>query len=181
MYKKILWYVSIPVTLISSILIAISNTITYEDTGVFSKDAPGYNFSYDDPRFHGIQPILFTPEEDALTGDDSNKNQYGYFWDIKDSDNDQQFSGKARIGNSQYIDVVAVDAKNINTTGDADDLTSTDTQDLYHSNPAEKKKFNPQYLTKIGTFMKKNNPTVYVLFGRYFATIMPDPQETETT
>jgi len=160
---------------------ATSNTITYPDNGVFSKNAPGYNFSYDDPRFHGVKPILFTPEEDTVTGDDSNKNQYGYFWDIKDTDNDRQFTGKARIGNSQYIDVVAVDAKNVSTSGDENDLISTDQQDIYHQTAQEKKKFNPQYLTKIGTFMKKNDPTVYVLFGRYFATIMPDPRDTQTT
>jgi len=166
---------------LSNVIYGISNTMKYPDNGVFSKDAPGYNFSYDDPRFHGVQPILFTPEEDIVTGDDSNKDQYGYFWDIKDSSNDQQFSGKARIGNSQYIEVVAVDAKNINTTGDADDLTSTDTQDIYNKNSQDNKKFNPGYLVKIGTFMKKNNPTVFVLFGRYASTIMPDPRQTETT
>jgi len=181
MHKKYFLYAIAACIITKSFMIAISNKITYPDTGVFSKDAPGYNDSYDDPRFHGVQPILFTPEEDVITGDDSSKDQYGYFWDIKDSANDQQFSGKARIGNSQYIDVVAVDAKNINTKGDENDLTSTDKQDLYHKSFEEKKKFNPQYLVKIGTFMKKNNPTVYVLFGRYFATIMPDPRQTETT
>lgn len=181
MHKKITHYAIIKMSLLPISIMAISNKITYPDTGVFSKDAPGYNTSFDDPRFHGVQPILFTPEEDVVTGDDTNKDQYGYFWDIKDSDNDQQFTGKARIGNSQYIDVVAVDAQNISTTGDANDLTSTDQQDLYKTNPAEKKKFNPQYLVKIGTFMKKNNPTVYVLFGRYLSTIMPDPRQTETT
>lgn len=181
MYKKLSYRIILSMSCIVPSLAALSNKIFYPDTSAFSKDAPGYNFAYDDPRFHGVQPILFTPEEDAITGDDTNKNQYGYFWDIKDSDNDQQFTGKARIGNSQYIDVVAVDAKKVATTGDADDLTSTGTQDLYKTNPADKQKFNPQYLVKIGTFMRPNDPTIYVLFGRYFATIMPDPRQTETT
>jgi len=181
MHKKIITCILLHSLLISSTFIAISNTIKYQDTSAFSKDAPGYNFSYDDPRFHNVTPILFTPEEDVITGDDSNKEQYGYFWDIQDHDSDQQFPGKARIGNSQYIDVVAVDAKNISTTGDENDLQYTDSQDIYHQKLSEKNKFNPQYLVKIGTFMKKNNPTVFVLFGRYLATIMPDPRQTETT
>ena len=181
MHKKIVVCIVLQIILLPHLNFTVSNAITYEDTSTFSKDAPGYNFAYDDPRFHGITPILFTPEEDTVTGDDSNKEQYGYFWDIQDHDSDQQFPGKARIGNSQYIDVVAVDAKNISTTGDANDLQDTDSQDIYHTKTSEKQKFNPQYLVKIGTFMKKNNPTVFVLFGRYFATIMPDPRQTETT
>jgi len=170
-------------------MLLISNTMThptapaiyFKDPGPFSHDAPGYNLPDDDPRFHNVKPILFTPEEDVITGDDSNQQQYGYFWDIQDFDMDQQFPGKARIGNSQYINVVAVDASKINNSGDASDLIDTGVKDLYHQSSKEKKLFNPQYLVRIGTFMKKNDPTVYALFGRYVATIMPDPCTTETT
>lgn len=177
-YKKIWATICITAQLLPQQLFSV---IRYEDMSQFSTTAPGYNKPDDDPKFHGVQPILFTPEEDVVTGDDSNKNQVGYFWDVKDDQNDLQFTGKARIGNSQYINVVAVDAKNINTTGDAYDLISTDEKNLYHPSAAEKKKFDPQYLVKIGTFMKKNDPTTYILFGRYLATIMPDPKNVEIT
>lgn len=157
----------------------ISNTISYQDTSAFSKDAPGFNSPDPDPKFNNVKPILFTPDEDVVTGDDSNKKEVGYFWNVKDSDNDLQFTGKARIGNSQYINVVAVDANNINKSDDTNTVISTSTEDIYHPSATEKKQFDPQFLVKIGTFMKKNDPTVYVLYGRYLATIFPDPRNVQ--
>lgn len=158
---------------------ALSNAIYFQDTGPFSTTAPGFNSTEPDPKFNNVQPILFTPDEDAITGDDSDKNKVGYFWDVKDTDTDLQFPGKARIGNSQYINVVAVPANQVNTTGDSDSVISSSSEDIYHPSSAEKKKFDPQYLVKIGTFMKKNNPTVFVLFGRYLSTVFPDPRNTQ--
>jgi len=155
-------------------------TISYQDISPFSPDAPGYNVSPDDPKFNNIKPILFTPYEDTITGDDPNTRQVGYYWDAPDPhDHALQYTGKARIGNSRYINVVAVNANNISTVGDADSITSTGNYNIYQPPATEQKKFDSQYLVPIGTFMKKNDPTIYKLFGQYETTAFPDPIKTE--
>lgn len=145
------------------------------------QDSPGYNTPEHDRRFDGITPTLFTPFENVVTGDDSNKNEVGYFWPIKDSDKTLLYPGKARIGNSQYINVVAVDSKSINTAGDSNTSISTGQEDIYHPNPALQKVFDDNFLVPIGTFMKSNDPTIYTLYGQYMSTVFPDPRQVGTT
>lgn len=149
------------------------NTIKY----LTYKDVPGYNTPMPEQAFNGIQPILFTPYEDTVTGDDSNEKQYGYFWDIKVRDKSLTYPGKARVGNSQYINVVAVDSKNINTTGDSASVVSIGTDDIYNPSVTQQQQFQDDYLVQIGTFMKKNDPTVYILYGMYQYTVIPDPRQ----
>lgn len=148
----------------------------YEDAAhQVSKTSPGYNAAFEDPMYHRVKPILFTPEEDIVTGDDSNKNEVGYFWDVQDIDKTLTYKGKARVGNSQYINVVVIDSKKINTTGDEDSAISSSTEDIYHPSDTEKRLFDTAFFTKIGTFMKQNDPTIYVLYGQYVSTVFPDP------
>ncbi len=156
------------------------------DTAIYYhtyKDSPGYNTGIQqvDHKFDGVKPILFTPNEDTITGDDSNKDQVGYFWDIKDLDKTLTYPGKARIGNSQYINVVAIDSKKLNTEGDANSAVSTGSEDIYHPSDAQKKLFDDNFLVPIGTFMKPNDPTVYTLLGQYLSTDLPDPRIVATT
>lgn len=144
------------------------------------QDSPFYVPSTDDPKFHGIKPILFSPSEDFVTGDDSNKNLLGYFWDIKDSNDSLLYQGKARIGNSQYINVVAVDSKKVNTNGDPNSVTGNN-ENIYKPSPEEQSQFNPGFLVYLGNFSKPNNPTIYYLYGQYDYTVLPDPNIVEVT
>lgn len=139
------------------------------------QDSPGYNAVEKDHKFDGVKPILFTPNEDTATGDDSSKDVMGYYWDIKDPDKTLTFPGKARIGNSQYINVVAIDSKKLNTIGDVGSVTSTDEDDIYHPSAEIKKLFDDNFLVPIGTFMKPNDTTIYTVLGQYLSTVFPDP------
>jgi hypothetical protein len=152
-------------------------TITYPTY----KDSPGYNTPEVDHKFDNVKPILFTPNEDTVTGDDSNENQKGYFWTVTDPDKTITFPGKARIGNSQYINVVAIDSKKLNTVGDSNYTSSTDEEDLFNQSPEIKKLFDDNYLVPIGTFMKPNETTVYTLLGQYISTVFPDPRVVAVT
>ncbi|MBV8660958.1 MAG: hypothetical protein JO129_02335 [Candidatus Dependentiae bacterium] len=154
-----------------------STTISYPTY----KDAPGYNTPMPDSKFNGIEPITFTPYEDIVTGDDSNKDEIGYFWDIKNPDKALLYPGVARIGNSQYINVVAVNSKNVNTTGNNDSVVSTGSDNIYQPSVTQQKQFDDSYLVPIGTFMKKNDPTIYVLYGMYQYTVFPDPRVVAVT
>lgn len=139
------------------------------------QDSPGYNTSDKDHKFDGVKPILFTPNEDTATGDDSSKDVLGYYWDIKDPDKTLTYPGKARIGNSQYINVVAIDSKTLNTIGGVVSVTLTDEADIYHPTAQIKELFDDGFIIPIGTFMKPNDPTVYTLLGQYLSTVFPDP------
>ena len=154
-----------------------STTITYPTY----KDAPGYNTPMPDPKFSGVNPIAFTPYEDIATGDDSNQNTIGYFWEVKNPDKALLYPGVARIGNSQYINVVAVDSKNVNKTANNDSVVSTGSDNIYNPSPTQQKQFDDSFLVPIGTFMKKNDPTVYILYGMYQYTVFPDPRVVAVT
>jgi len=140
------------------------------------KDSPGYNTPEVDHKFDHVKPILFTPNEDPVTGDDDNKDVKGYFWTVTDPDKTITYPGKARIGNSQYINVVAIDSKKLNTVGDSNYVSYTDKEDLFNQSPEIKKLFDDDYLVPIGTFMKPNDTTVYTLLGQYLSTVFPDPR-----
>lgn len=158
---------------------AAHSTISYPTW----QDSPGYNTPVKDHRFDNVKPILFTPFEDVVTGDDSNKDAVGYFWPIKDSDKTLHYPGKARIGNSQYINVVAVDSKKVSKIGDSNTITYTNQEDIYNLTDDQKKQVEQDltFLVPIGTFMKPNDPTVYTLMGQYLSTVFPDPQEIAVT
>jgi hypothetical protein len=162
-----------------NLLLSVDTTIHYETY----KDAPGYNTPVKDPKFDNVKPILFTPFEDPTTGDDSNKDVVGYFWPIKDPNKTLHFPGKARIGNSQYINVVAVDSKKVGNTGDSNIISYTDQEDLYKLGPQQKQNLDQilTFIIPIGTFMKPNDPTVYTLLGQYVSTVFPDPREIAVT
>ena len=145
------------------------------------QNSPGYNTPGVDHKFDHVKPILFTPNEDTATGDDSNENQMGYFWPIKDMDKTITYPGKARIGNSQYINVVAIDSKKLNTVGDSNYVSDTNKEDLFNQSPEIKKIFDDDYLVPIGTFMKPNDTTIYTLLGQYLSTAFPDPRVVAVT
>jgi hypothetical protein len=175
MKNKIAVFMMIMNIMVTQIVFPIappSTTITYPTY----KDAPGYNTSMPDPKFSGVEPIVFTPYEDVVTGDDSNKDAIGYFWDIQNPDKALLYPGVARIGNSQYINVVVVNSKNVNTTANNDSVVSTGSDNIYQPSPTQQKQFDDNFLVPIGTFMKKNDPTVYVLYGMYQYTVFPDPR-----
>jgi hypothetical protein len=178
MKNKITNYIIMTIIMINQNLFPNAPTAIYYPT---YQDAPGYNTPTKNHKFDNVKPILFTPHEDTVTGDDSNKDQVGYFWNIKDPDKTLSYPGKARIGNSQYINVVAIDSKTLNTIGDSNSVTSTGTEDIYHPSAAEKKLFDDSFLVPIGTFMKPNDPTVYTLLGQYLSTDFPDPRVVGTT
>ena len=165
------------IILSNAILLPINadNTISYPTY----KDTPGYNTPVKDHKFDNVTPILFTPFEDVVTGDDSNKNQVGYFWPIKDPDRTLHFPGKARIGNSQYINVIAVDSKKVSKIGDADTIVDINKENIYNPTPEEKQEIEQDltFLIPIGTFMKLNDPTIYTVMGQYVSTAFPDPRE----
>lgn len=163
----------------NAILRATDNTISYPTY----KDSPGYNTSMKDHRFDNVTPILFTPFEDVVTGDDSSKDAVGYFWPIKDSDKTLHYPGKARIGNSQYINVVAVDSKKVSKIGDSNTITYTNKEDIYNLTPEQQQNMmlDLTFLVPIGTFMKPNDPTVYTLMGQYLSTLFPDPRDIAVT
>ncbi len=165
-------YILLAVITTQNILARADTTISYPTY----KDSPGYNTPEIDHKFDNVKPILFTPNEDPVTGDDSNKNVKGYFWTVTDPDKTITFPGKARVGNSQYINVVAIDSKKLNKIGDSDHVSYTDKENIYHPSQKVKKLFDDNFLIPIGTFMKPNDTTVYTLLGQYLSTVFPDPR-----
>ena len=128
-----------------------------------------------------IQPIPFTPAALSTTDTDNfGKVLIGYYWNSKDSDNSLLYPGKARIGNDQFINVVAVDSKSVSTSSyDPSLIVDTGATNVYA--PKDTKMFDPGALVKLGTFMKKNDPVVYSVYGEYLSTIIPDPETVEFT
>lgn len=165
-------------------IIAAHNIFGKADTTISYptyQDSAGYNTPAVDHKFDNVKPILFTPNEDPVTGDDSNKDLKGYFWTVTDPDKTITYPGKARVGNSQYINVVAIDSKNLNQVGDSNHISYTDKEDIFNPSPETKKLFDDNFLVPIGTFMKPNDTTVYTLLGQYLSTVFPDPREVGVT
>jgi len=150
----------------------------------FSKQAPGFNTGDKDNRFNGIKPIVFTPATDSTgqsSQQDLDENIIGYFWNIpqeKNSDPSAMYSGKAKIGNDEYIDAVAVRHDKVNQTGTSDDVAFTDVEDIYHVSPEDKAKFDPDFLTNIGSFVRKG--VLFDLYARYEYTLTPDSETVES-
>jgi len=144
---------------------------------ILHTDKPGYQTENNSNR-QNIKPIPFTPAITA-TADIPDDELIGYFWDSIDTDPTLLYPGKARIGNDQYINVVAVDSKLI----DLKDVNQQETSALSSEdilNPHKKtSKFDPGALIYLGTFMKKNDPVVYYVYGEYLSTIVPEPQGVE--
>jgi len=145
----------------------------------FNPLAPGFNAPDDDPKFHGIKPIPFKPEYQATgTMYGGDKNTIGYFWNTKDNDPSFIYQGKARIGNDQFINVVIVHSDKVDTTGEADSFSYTNIENIYDLNSAQNKSFQPDFLVKIGTFIRKG--ITYDLYGQYEATVIPDSESVQT-
>lgn len=152
------------------------------NTSFFSPEAPGYNTPDDDPKFNGVKPITFKPENlstGKLSHTDQDEDTIGYFWNIQDTDPTLLYPGKARIGNEQYINVVVVDSGKVNHTGDADDVGFTGIENIYQPTASDQQQFNNDSLVKIGSFI--NRGKLYDLYGQYMATIIPDPEGVEYT
>jgi hypothetical protein len=146
----------------------------------YDPNSPGFNAPDDDPKFHGVRPIPFKPENGStgvLYGPD--KDAIGYFWNIKDNDPSLIYPGKARIGNDHFINVVVVDTKQVDHTGEADSFSYTDVENIYDQSTAQKQSFHNDFLVKIGTFI--HGSKVYDLYGQYESTVVPDPETVEYT
>ncbi len=129
-----------------------------------------------------ITPIPFTPVDMATTNIDNqtkNKNIIGYFWDSKDTENSLLYPGKARIGNDQYINVIAIDSKKIDDGSNNDKPISIDAENIMDTHQQNNRLFKPGSLIKLGTFMKKNDPITYFVYGQYLSTVIPDPHTIE--
>lgn len=145
----------------------------------FNPMAPGFNAPDNDPKFYGVTPIPFKPEYQttgAMYGSD--KNRIGYFWNTKDNDPSIIYPGKARIGNDKFINVVLVDSGKVDTTGEADSFSYTNTENIYDLNSVQNKNFQPDFLVKIGTFIRKG--ITYDLYGQYESTVIPDSESVQT-
>lgn len=145
----------------------------------FNPQAPGFNAPDKDPKFNGVKPIPFKPE-DLSTGTryGSDKNMIGYFWNTKDDDPSIIYPGKARIGNDQFINVVIVDSKKVDTTGQEDDFAYTHIENIYNLNSKQNKNFQSDFLVKIGTIIR--NGITYDLYGQYQSTVIPDSESVQT-
>ncbi|MGZ6250729.1 MAG: hypothetical protein ACXWL2_01760 [Candidatus Chromulinivorax sp.] len=140
----------------------------------YSEDVPNSWFE------KNAQP--FTPFANSAVNSNApyNKNGLtGYFWNIPDTDNSFLYPGKARIGNDQYINVVAVDAKMVDNSDNPDVTVAIDSHNVNDIKQQSNKKFHPDPLVQIGTFIKQKDGTVYILFGAYEKTVIPDPKEIE--
>lgn len=142
-------------------------------------EKPGTYQTDNSGNLQNVKPIPFTPIGLLTTSQSNSENEIGYFWDSKDTDNTLLYPGKARIGNDQYNNVVAVDSKKVNLY-DPDKVTSISSNNIFDTSSPQNKKFNHGSLVLIGTFMRKNDPVIYYLFGAYLATIVPDPTGVET-
>ncbi|MBP6869827.1 hypothetical protein KBC04_03020 [Candidatus Babeliales bacterium] len=144
----------------------------------FDPEAPGFNKPDDNPIFHGVQPLPFKPEYQttgAMYGSD--KNMIGYFWNTKDNDPSIIYPGKARIGNDQFINVVIMNTGKIDQTGESDSFSYTNIENIYNLNSAQNKNFQPDFLVRIGTFIRKG--ITYDIYGQYMATVIPDQESVE--
>ena len=165
----------------SAVIIHQQFLYAYMPGNIMHPDTPGYH-SENNTNLQNITPIPFTPADLSTSTTDDQANQQeiiGYFWDSKDTDNTLRYPGKARIGNDQYINVVAVDSKNIDTSEDLDAATSTGKNNIMDPSQ-QNNKFKPEDLVKLGTFMRKNDQVIYYIYGQYLSTIVPDPTTVET-
>ena len=143
-----------------------------ETPGAYQTESTGNN--------QNVKAVPFTPIGLFTTSDSSShSNEIGYYWDSKDTDNTLLYPGKARIGNDQYNNVVAVDSKNVKND-DPDKVTAVNDENVLDTSPDANKKFDPDSLIRIGTFMRKNDPVIYYLYGAYLSTVVPDPTGVET-
>lgn len=120
-------------------------------------EKPGYHAENSSNR-QNTNGIPFTATEMSSTNTNNNSNNedgIGYFWDSKDRDNTLLYPGKARIGNDQYINAVAVDSKNIIGNNDPNATIRISDANIMNQNQENNNKFNPGNLIKLGTFMKK--------------------------
>lgn len=146
----------------------------------FDPQAPGFNVPDDDPIFHGVKPLPFKPEYQTtgmMYGND--KNMIGYFWNTKDNDPSIIYQGKARIGNDQFINAVIVDTNQVDHTGEADSFSYTNVENIYDLNSKQAKSFQPDFLVKIGTFIRKG--VIYDIYGQYESTVVPDSESVQTS
>ena len=168
------------ISLMSFVIIAYKLSLhAYLPGSILHPETPGYQEENNSNR-QDVPPIPFTPAD--LSTADTNK-QYnkqgliGYFWDSKDTDNTLLYPGKARIGNDQFINVVAVDSKIIDPNDDENAVNTIGSTNIM--DPTNNKKFHPGSLVKLGTFMRKNDPIIYSVYGEYLSTVIPDPKEIE--
>lgn len=159
--------------------ISVNLPITSPDNKIHfetEEDWPGHNFAEENRLYANIKPIVFAPADGVISNGQGDTPLIGYFWDIHDPDNSYMYPGKARIGNDQYVEVTAVDSTKVDTRDDVDRTISTASTNLLADVPSSDV-FDPGFLTHIGTFMKKNDPTIYYLYGRYLSTVFPDPAQ----
>jgi len=122
--------------------ITIYTTVTSKNQILFPHSYPKYVEPQD-----LVIPIPFTPEP---IGGLSQGELIGYFWDSTSNNSTLIYPGKAKIDNDKYINVLAIDSK---------DEKAAD-QALQNG------------LVYIGTFMRKNSPIIYHLYGQYLATVV---------
>jgi len=127
-------------------------------------------------NLRNMKPITFTPASFSTQDGEPDKNLIGYFWDLQDKDEFLIYPGKARIGNDQYINVMILNSKNVDTS-DTDDA-DIDAQNILKPQN-DPHKLNPQDLPQIGTFMK--NGEVYKVYGQYTSTVLPNPNPIDQT
>ena len=110
--------------------------------------------------------IHFLYKQDVSYPDSEGRD--GYFKNIPDKNNEFRYPGVALVGQERYINVVAVNAKNVSRDNETMPLNAQNNAKNANSN-----KFDPGYLIFLGSFVNPHSGTTYYLYGQYANTIMP--------
>jgi|GEM_PF-2246529 len=166
---------------ISAVIIACQFSLHAYNQYYYLQQPESSGYSTDNSgNSQNVKPIPFTPIGLMTTSGSSHESSdIGYFWDSKETDNTLLYPGKARIGNDQYNNVVAVDSKNVKLN-DPDTVTSINSENVFDTSSKQNAKFDPGSLILVGTFMRTNDPIIYYLFGSYLSTVVPEPTGVET-
>ena len=121
-------------------------------------------------KFKKLKDVIPFLRKESSDDPDSSGIQ-GYFLPRKNTDDKLQYGGVARIEQERYVNVVAINAKDVSDQ-DQTDVANAQT-DAKH---AASGKFNPLTNPFIGSYVGKYDGKTYFLYGRWVNTIIPvDP------
>ena len=143
-----------------------TDELPYEDS--FSESISVNKDDIDDfEKFKKLKDVIPFLRKESSDDPDSSGIK-GYFLPRKNTDDKLQYGGVARVEQERYVNVVAINAKDVSDQNQTD-VANAQT-DAKH---AKSGKFNTLTNPFIGSYVGKYDGKTYFLYGRWVNTIVP--------